>query len=93
MSIPVSIGDIFNGTTIKARYPKKTACPVCMGTGAKSPKDLKPCSACGGKGFSHVDGMNFYGQRYMTESFCPVCKASGKIVTKTCDKCKGSKLV
>ena len=43
MTIPVSIVDIYNGTTIKAKFPKKTACPVCQGTGAKSPKDLKPC--------------------------------------------------
>ena len=64
-----------------------------MGTGAKSPKDLKPCSSCGGKGFGIVDGINFYGQRYKVENFCPVCHASGKIVTKTCDKCKGKKLV
>ena len=31
------------------------ACPICQGTGAKSPKDLKPCSQCGAKGFSLRD--------------------------------------
>lgn len=48
----MSIGDIYNGTVVKAKFPRQSACPVCQGTGAKSPKDLKPCSACAGKGFT-----------------------------------------
>ena len=64
INIPVSIADIYNGTVVKAVYPKQTACNACQGTGAKSPKDLKPCSACAGKGFSLRDEQNFYGQRF-----------------------------
>jgi DnaJ-class molecular chaperone len=52
LTIPVSIGDIYNGTVIKAKYPKQQACPHCQGTGGKSPKELKPCSQCAGKGFT-----------------------------------------
>lgn len=55
MTLPVSIGEIYNGTVIRAKFPKMAACPVCQGTGAKSPKDLKPCTACGAKGFALVD--------------------------------------
>ena len=33
-------------------YPKQEACSTCQGTGAKSPKDLKQCGACSGKGFT-----------------------------------------
>lgn len=93
LTIPVSIADIYRGTTVKGKFPKQTACPKCHGTGAKSPKDIKPCSTCGGKGFSLVDQQNFYGQRIQVESYCPVCRGIGKIVTKTCDVCKGSKLI
>lgn len=93
LTIPVSIVDIYRGTTVKGKFPKQTACPKCQGTGAKSPKDIKPCGTCGGKGFSLVDQQNFYGQRIQIESYCPVCRGTGKTVTKTCDSCKGTKLV
>ena len=93
LTIPVSIGDIFNGTVVKAKYPKQQACPVCQGTGAKSPKELRPCSQCGGKGFTLRDEQNFYGQKFQMESFCPVCKGTGKLVGQSCSQCKGSKLI
>jgi DnaJ-class molecular chaperone len=89
----VSIGDIYNGTVIKAKFPKSSACPICQGTGAKSPKDLKPCSHCSAKGFALRDEQNFYGQKFQAETVCPICKGAGKTVAKTCDHCKGSKLV
>ena len=78
---------------MKAKFPKQSACPICQGTGAKSPKDLKPCSTCSGKGFSLREDQNFYGQKFQAESICPVCKGSGKTVTKLCDRCKGTKLI
>ncbi len=52
LTIPVSIADIYNGAVIKAKYFKSSACPVCQGTGADSPKSLKSCDSCGGKGYS-----------------------------------------
>lgn len=69
------------------------ACPICQGTGAKTPKDLKPCSQCGAKGFSIRDQQNFYGQKFQAETICPVCRGQGKTVTKSCDHCKGAKLI
>lgn len=78
---------------MKAKFPKKIACPVCQGTGAKSPKDLKPCQSCGGKGFSLRDEKNFYGQNFKAETICPICKGTGKTVTKHCESCKGTKLI
>jgi hypothetical protein len=33
-----------------------------MGTGAESPKHLKTCGGCGGKGFQLIDGRNKFGQ-------------------------------
>ncbi len=93
LTVPVSIEDIYHGSVIKAKFPKQTACPVCQGTGAKTPKDLKPCSACAGKGFSLREEQNFYGQRFPAETICPVCRGSGKAVTKSCDSCKGTKLI
>lgn len=93
LKVPVSIVDIYNGAIVRAKYPKMTACPVCQGTGAKSPKDLKTCSVCSGKGFSLRDEQNFYGQKFQAETICPSCKGSGKTVTKHCNKCHGSKLI
>lgn len=93
LTLPLSIADILNGATIKAKYPKLQACPLCQGTGAKSPKELKPCSQCGAKGFTLREQQNFYGQKFPAESICPVCKGLGKTVGRTCDHCRGSRLV
>jgi DnaJ-class molecular chaperone len=93
LTIPVSIADIYNGTVVKGKFPKQTACPVCQGTGAKSPKDLKPCNHCSGKGFALRDEQNFYGQKFQAETICPVCKGSGKTIAKVCDSCRGSRLI
>ena len=93
LNIPVSIADIYNGTVVKASYPKKVACSACQGTGAKSPKDLRTCSSCDGKGFTLRDQQNFYGQVFKAETICPMCKGHGKIVTKHCEKCHGQRLV
>lgn len=64
-----------------------------MGTGADSLKSLKNCGACGGKGFSLIQGRNMYGQPHMFEGICPHCQGSGKLVTKQCPVCHGEKIL
>ena len=64
-----------------------------MGTGAKSPKDLKPCSSCSGKGYSLGEAKNFYGQDIKVEHKCAICKGSGKTIIKVCDHCNGNRLI
>lgn len=64
-----------------------------MGTGADSLKSIRNCGACGGKGFSYVQGRNMYGQPQQFENVCHQCQGSGKFVTKQCPSCHGSKII
>jgi DnaJ-class molecular chaperone len=93
LKIPVSIEDLFNGTTVKAVFETKEACTKCMGTGAESSKNLQNCNVCGSRGFSIINGRNMYGQPQKFEGICPHCQGSGKIVTKQCPVCHGKKIL
>lgn len=64
-------------------YPND--CDKCNKTGAHSDKDITVCSVCNGA------GQTGYAQgavRYM--STCSGCGGAGRIITRKCDKCKGS---
>jgi len=63
-----------------------------MGTGAASPKDMKPCPTSE-KGFTLRDEVNFYGQKYQIEVFDAVCKGFAKIPTKPCPHNNGNRLI
>lgn len=63
-------------------------CPHCDGTGAKDAKAFKVCTQCHGSGRVTVTQRTPFGQ-ISTESVCPTCKGSGKIITEKCAHCSG----
>ncbi len=64
-----------------------------MGTGADSLKSIRNCGTCGAKGFSFVQGRNMHGQLQQFEGICSQCQGTGKLVTKKCSACQGTKVV
>lgn len=63
-------------------------CTECGGTGAKDGKAFKVCTQCGGNGRVAVTQRTPFGQ-ISTESVCPTCKGSGRIITEKCTHCSG----
>lgn len=95
ISIPlfISLKDIYTGKTLEASVFKHMRCKKCRGTGAKTKKDITPCTKCNGQGVvlgvRHIGG-GMYQQYHQT---CTVCGGKGKIVKRTCNHCGGKKVV
>ena len=93
MTLPVSVEDVYLGKTVEAKFVRQAACDKCRGTGADTPKSLKPCTQCRGEGFTIQDHFNHYGQKFVGENTCQACQGWGKQITKNCPVCNGKKIV
>jgi len=76
------------GAKKKVRVTVHEECHTCHGSGAHSKKDVKTCSRCHGKGSVIVEQQSLFG-RTRTQTACPVCKGTGKEITKKCPTCNG----
>lgn len=63
-------------------------CSVCHGSGAESSKDVEVCDRCHGDGFIDVEQRTMFGAM-RTQTTCPKCSGSGKIIKKKCQTCNG----
>ncbi|MCI1779978.1 MAG: molecular chaperone DnaJ [Bacteroidales bacterium] len=90
--VKLSLKDIVHGVDKTIKINKLVACPDCGGSGAASPSDIKECSYCHGTGVVTKTVQTMLG-RMQTQSYCPKCGGTGKIITKVCHTCGGSGLV
>ena len=88
IKVRLTLAEIANGVTKKLKINKTVACDKCGGTGAKDADSYSPGSTCNGT--RHVTRVEntFFG-RMQTQSVCPTCGGTGKVITSPCDKCKG----
>jgi molecular chaperone DnaJ len=69
---------------VKAQVVKN--CSVCHGSGGKK---THLCQTCGGAGAVRTVRDTLLGQM-VSQSACPDCRGSGRIVEVPCDECRGS---
>ena len=86
--VRLTLQEIANGVTKKLKINKTVACDQCGGTGAKDSHSYATCSTCNGAGYVTRVENTFFG-RMQTQGVCPTCEGTGKVITATCDKCKG----
>ena len=86
--VRLNLQEIANGVTKKLKINKTVACDQCGGTGAKDSHSYATCSTCNGAGYVTRVENTFFG-RMQTQGVCPTCEGTGKVITATCDKCKG----
>ena len=86
--VRLNLQEIANGVTKKLKINKTVACDQCGGTGAKDSHSYATCSTCNGAGYVTRVENTFFG-RMQTQGVCPTCEGTGKVITTTCDKCKG----
>jgi len=67
---------------------KYDTCPKCNGLGAESKNDIETCSRCHGSGQVTVEQNTILG-RVRTQSACPNCSGTGKVIKKKCSNCNG----
>ena len=69
-------------------YNRLDTCPVCGGTGSKSPNGVKTCPKCGGSGVMEIIQRTPFGSMRTTTT-CDQCRGEGKIITDRCTNCYG----
>ena len=89
--INIDLEDIYNEITKKIDIKQKVRCLSCMGSGAASERDIKICNICQGKG-KMMRIINIGpGMMQQSVTTCDKCAGIGKIITKKCEACEGSK--
>ncbi|WP_072680220.1 molecular chaperone DnaJ [Arcobacter sp. LA11] len=84
IEIEVEFNEAIFGCKKEIKYPHKSACKDCKGTGAKNGK-LSTCTHCNGQGQVHMR------QGFMTfAQTCPHCEGSGQAASSKCKTCTGS---
>jgi len=84
--------DAVLGTKKTIKVDIEANCHTCNGTGAKSTKDIKTCSNCGGSGYVDVTQRTMFGN-VRSRQQCNVCGGSGKEIKNKCETCNGRKRV
>jgi molecular chaperone DnaJ len=85
IKVTVSIEDILKGCVKKLKYKRHVKCDTCDGKGGTEVRD---CLTCGGNGHRIVTQNTPFGQ-VRTESTCPDCRGSGKMIQNKCGHCHG----
>lgn len=88
VKVKLTLAEIATGVTKKLKINKTVACGKCGGTGAKDANSYATCSTCNGSGYVMRVENSFFG-RVQTQSVCPACGGTGKVITSPCDQCKG----
>ena len=85
IKVVLNIDEILKGCNKKLKYKRQTKCDPCGGKGGT---DVKDCLTCNGKGHRVVVQNTPFGQM-RTETTCPDCQATGKIIRNQCNHCHG----
>ena len=88
IKVRLTLAEIATGVTKKLKINKTVACDQCSGTGARDSNAYATCSTCNGSGYVMRVENSFFG-RMQTQSVCPTCGGTGKVITTPCDKCHG----
>ena len=86
--VALSLQEIAKGCEKKLKVPHKVACSHCGGTGAKDNK-VTTCTTCHGSGYVTRVQRTILGAM-QTQSPCPTCSGTGKIISEKCPYCSGS---
>ena len=73
------------GSTREISVPVNETCGTCKGSGAAAGHGEETCRQCGGSG--SVISINGFFQVRQT---CPVCRGTGRMITKPCSACRGA---
>lgn len=92
IKVKVNLQEVAHGCEKKFKIKHYVPCPDCNGKGAKSDSDLKTCENCHGTGRVTKLVNSFFGQM-QTQSVCPVCGGTGKVIVNKCPKCGGEGVV
>ena len=82
-------GEGDHGVTKTLKIPTDVKCDHCNGTGAKDGTATAGCQACHGTGVVTRVQQTILGAM-QTQTTCPNCHGSGKVITEKCPYCHGT---
>ena len=92
VKVQISLNDIATGVEKKIKVNKLVACSHCGGSGAKDSSSIKTCTTCGGSGIVTQVQRTILGSM-QTQSYCPSCNGTGRVITDKCRHCSGEGVV
>ncbi|KAH3672791.1 hypothetical protein WICMUC_004013 [Wickerhamomyces mucosus] len=92
LDVDVTLGDLYNGKTIKITSTRNILCKLCKGKGVRSTAKARQCGVCKGEGY--VRKLRRVGPGIVSQEYvdCSTCKGKGEIFREKdkCKKCHGS---
>ena len=89
IEIPVTINDLYHGTTKKIEFELLDICEKCKGSGGADSSSVFKCHICKGVGMMNQQ----MGPFIIQGGICPACHGAGSIIKKPCLSCNGEKHV
>ena len=87
-SVVLSFEEAAKGCKKRVSVQRISTCPDCGGSGAKAGTSPKSCPDCGGTGQISRQQRTPFGVM-QTQSPCPRCQGSGRIIETPCPTCGG----
>lgn len=91
--IEIDLEQIYTGAQFNIQVDKQIVCDTCSGTGSDPDHDLGHCDLCNGQGIRLVRHQLAPGMFQQMQMQCEKCGGRGRIITHTCKKCAGQKVV
>jgi molecular chaperone DnaJ len=87
--VKLTIQEVANGVDKKIKLKKALRCERCGGSGAKSERAVKTCSACHGTGQVRHVSHSVFGQ-FVNIGVCRTCGGEGRVISDPCPECAGA---
>ncbi len=87
-SVDLTFEEAVFGTEKEVGASRIENCDQCHGTGAAAGSSAETCLRCHGTGTVRTQ-QNFMGMVMQSDSVCPDCHGSGKVIKNPCTRCKG----
>lgn len=81
----ISLKEAFHGKTEKVKFSTHVTCETCHGYGTRDGTPAPKCDRCHGSGVVRTRRGLF-----ITESACPDCHGTGRIIKEPCPDCDGA---
>ncbi|MFK7846487.1 MAG: molecular chaperone DnaJ [Rhodothermales bacterium] len=89
IKLPLTLGEISEGTEKKIKVRKFVKCEPCTGSGAEAGKEgYSSCPTCQGSGEVRQVTRSVFGQ-FVNVQTCPTCQGEGRIINDRCKSCNG----
>ena len=86
--VKMTLEEIAKGTSKTLKIPTFVKCDYCKGTGAKDGVAFATCQTCHGTGSVTRMQQTIFGAA-QSQSICPDCEGTGKVITERCTHCHG----